>query len=107
MLQPNQVQEPFQRVLDFIGSVAQETGIDQWQFYRFIGSLEPPETPQVSKTSDEFIKNLNGRLPSTPEEIREAVRLGMEDIKAGRTIPAEEVIAELKSLARRRTHAKI
>ena len=27
MLQPNQVQEPFQRVLDFIGSVAQETGM--------------------------------------------------------------------------------
>jgi len=50
---------------------------------------------------------LNGRLPSTPEEIQEAVRLGMEDVKAGRIIPAEDVIAELKSIARRRTHARI
>ena len=96
MLQPNQVQEPFQQVIDFIGGLAKTTGIDQREFYRFIGSLEPPETPLPSRTVDEFIKDLNGRLPSTPEEIREAVLIGLEDIKAGRTEPIEEMMKELR-----------
>jgi hypothetical protein len=45
-----------------------------------------------------LLANLNGRLPSTPDEILEAIRQGEEDIKAGRTVPVEEMIAELERI---------
>jgi predicted transcriptional regulator len=48
--------------------------------------------------ADDFVAALKGRLPSTPKEISEAIRLGEEDIKAGRGMPAEEVIAELERI---------
>jgi hypothetical protein len=52
---------------------------------------------QALATGD-FTASLKGRLPSTPEEILEAIRLGEEDLKAGRGIPAEEVIEELERI---------
>ena len=109
MLQPDQVQEPFQEVVDFIGNVSLRTGIDQQEFYRYLGSLESPPEPPAHRTADEFIKNLNGRLPSTSEEIMEAIRLSEEDFKFGRTMSAEEMIDGLKRnrIARRTSRAEI
>ncbi|MCL1894400.1 MAG: hypothetical protein FWG02_09230 [Holophagaceae bacterium] len=40
---------------------------------------------------------LYGRLPG-PAEALEAIRLGEEDIKAGRVVPVEEMIAELERI---------
>ena len=50
----------------------------------------------LTKPSDSLIANLNGRLPSTPDEIREAIRLGEEAIKEGRTVPAERVLEKMR-----------
>jgi hypothetical protein len=38
----------------------------------------------LAKTSSCLLTDLNGRLPSSDEEILEAIRLGEENIKAGR-----------------------
>jgi len=52
----------------------------------------------MADTSSDLLARLNGRLPSSPEEILEAIRLGEEDIKAVRGIPAEEVVEELERI---------
>jgi len=55
-------------------------------------------TTVLEVPSGDLLPRLNGRLPSSPEEIREAIRLGEEDMKAGRCVPVEEVIAELERI---------
>jgi hypothetical protein len=51
---------------------------------------------ELTKPSSDLIANLKGRLPSTPDEIHEALRLGEEAIKEGRTVPAEEVVEKMR-----------
>jgi hypothetical protein len=52
--------------------------------------------------SSDLLAKLNGRLPSTPEEILETLRLAQESRLAGIPgVPAEEVVEKL-----RRTIAK-
>jgi hypothetical protein len=58
----------------------------------------------LTKPESDLLANLNGRLPSTPEEIREAIGLGEEDFKEGRVVPAEEVIKGLERI--RAKHAQ-
>jgi hypothetical protein len=56
----------------------------------------------LTKPSSDLLANLNGRLPSTPEEILETLRQAEESRLAGIPgVPAEEVIEKL-----RRTIAK-
>ena len=50
----------------------------------------------LTKPSNSLLADLNGRLPSTPEEILEQLRQAEVDRLAGIPgVPAEEVIAEL------------
>jgi len=55
----------------------------------------------LTTPSSDLLAKLNGRLPSTPEEILEAVRLGEEAIKEGRTVPAEEVVEKMRRIIAR------
>jgi len=55
-------------------------------------------TALADTSSSDLLTRLNGRLPSSPEEIREAIRLGEENIKAGRGVPVEEMIEELERI---------
>jgi hypothetical protein len=55
-------------------------------------------TAALADTSSDLLSRLNGRLPSTPDEIREAIRLGEENIKAGKGVPIEEMIEELERI---------
>jgi hypothetical protein len=50
----------------------------------------------MTKPDSDLLASLNGRLPSTPEEILEAIRLGEEDIRAGRVVPVEETIEKMR-----------
>ena len=50
----------------------------------------------MADTGSDLLARLNGRLPSSPEEIREAIRLGEEDVKAGRCVPVEETIDKMR-----------
>jgi len=52
----------------------------------------------LAKPSSDLLASLNGRLPSSDEEILEAIRLGEEAIKAGRTVPAEEVVEKMRRI---------
>ena len=88
MYQPTQVQEPFQRAVDYIGDLSQETGIARWKFYRYLGSLGP---------LDEDYDPNYGRLPG-PDDLLEELRLAEEDIKAGRLVPIEETIAKMEAI---------
>jgi len=88
MYQPTQVQEPFQRAVDYIGDLSQETGIARWKFYRYLGSLGP-----LDKDYDPNY----GRLPG-PDGLLEELRLAEEDIKAGRLVPIEETIAKMEAI---------
>jgi hypothetical protein len=103
MYQPSQTPEPFQQLVDFIGGLSEKTGIDRLEFYRYIGSLEAPET---GKMADVFIKNLNGQLPCALKEIQEAYRLSMEDIKEGRLMPIDDSFAEMEAAIARTGPAK-
>ena len=50
------------------------------------------------KPNSDLLANLHGRLPSGHDEILEAIQLGEEGIKAGKCVPAEEVIEELERI---------
>jgi len=52
----------------------------------------------LAKPSSDLLASLNGRLPSSPDEILEAIRLGEENFKAGRGVSAEEVIEKLERM---------
>ena len=52
----------------------------------------------MTMPSNDLLANLNGRLPSTPDEILEALRLGEENIRAGKGVPVEEMIGELERM---------
>jgi len=58
-------------------------------------------TTALANPSSDLLARLNGRLPSSPDEIRGAIRLGEEDVKVGRCVPVEETIEKM-----RRTIAK-
>ena len=59
----------------------------------------------MTKPSNDPLANLYGRLPSTPEEILEALRKAEERRLAGKPgVPAEEVIKGLDRI--RAKHAK-
>ncbi|MDR2561951.1 MAG: hypothetical protein LBC63_09310 [Holophagales bacterium] len=53
-------------------------------------------TTALADTDSDLLSRLDGRLPSSPEEILEAIRLGEEDIKAGRCVPVEETIDKMR-----------
>jgi len=59
----------------------------------------------LAKPSGDLLAYLKGRLPSSPDEIREAIRLGGEDIKAGRCVPVEETIKKMRRAIER--HCKV
>jgi hypothetical protein len=53
----------------------------------------------MTKPSDDLLTNLNGRLPSTPDEILEQLRQAEERRLAGVPgVPAEEVNAEVERI---------
>jgi hypothetical protein len=53
----------------------------------------------MTKPSSDILANLNGMLPSTPEEILETLRQAEESRLAGIPgVPAEEVIEELERI---------
>jgi hypothetical protein len=52
----------------------------------------------LTKPSDDLLDGHDGRLPSSLEEIPEAIRQGEEDIKAGRLIPMKESLARLEAV---------
>jgi hypothetical protein len=59
----------------------------------------------LTTPSSDLLAKLNGRLPSTPDEILETLRLAEENRLAGVPgVPAEEVIEELERI--RAKHAK-
>jgi len=53
-------------------------------------------TALADTSSSDLLTRLNGRLPSGPEEIREAIRLGEENIKVGTTT---DLFCELRKTA--------
>jgi len=53
----------------------------------------------LTTPNSDLLANLNGRLPSTPEEILEALRQAEESRLAGIPgVPAEEVVEEMRRI---------
>ena len=53
----------------------------------------------LTTPSSDLLAKLNGRLPSTPEEILEALRLSEESRLAGEPgVPAKQVIEEMRRI---------
>jgi hypothetical protein len=53
----------------------------------------------LTTPSSDLLAKLNGRLPSTPEEILETLRLAQESRLAGIPgVPAEEVIEDMRRI---------
>jgi len=58
----------------------------------------------LTTPSSDLLAKLNGRLPSTPDEILETLRLAEENRLAGVPgVPAEEVIEELERIRAKHT----
>ena len=65
------------RLIDFIGSLEEETGANRWEICNFVSNWG------------------NGRLPR-PDEALEVIKQAEENFKAGRHVSGKEVVADMR-----------